>query len=80
LQGDDSFRIGGKMLNNRGHSDWSGLIWLFLLVATAVLLVEAGLVAVAIVWWKNMVIRVIFGVLAVAGFCFIIKTIFQIKG
>jgi len=59
-------------LNQKGHSDWSGLAWLFLFACLAVFLVEGGLITATILLWKNMIARIIFGILSIAGAIFII--------
>ena len=61
-------------MNNKGHSDWSGLAYLFIICCLAVLLAEGGLIAVTIIWWKYMMVRLIFGILSIAGLVFIVKT------
>lgn len=63
-----------SFIDNNGHSDWSGLAWLFILSCIAVLLVEGGLIAITIIWWKYLTVRLIFGILSIAGAIFITRT------
>jgi len=61
-------------MNNRGHADWSGLAYLFILCCMAILFVEGGLIAATIIWWRYMTVRLVFGILSIAGLFFIVKT------
>jgi len=64
--------------DNNGHSDWSGLAWLFILACITVILGEGGLIAITIIWWKYMVVRIVFGILAILGAVLITKTIIDL--
>ncbi len=65
-------------MNQKGHSDWSGMFWLFLLACIAVFLVEGGLIAVTVIWWKYITVRILFGILSIAGLVFIARTIIDL--
>lgn len=60
-------------MNQKGHSDWSGMIFLFLFAGIGLLLAEGGLIAATIIWWRYMAARIGFGILAIVGLIFIIK-------
>lgn len=64
---------GEIMLNQKGHGDYYGLMWLFFTVALIVIGAECALVAVTIIFWKYMWVRIVFGIASVLGLIFIIK-------
>ena len=64
--------------DQRGHSDWSGMIWAFIVIAVLAVLVETGLVVMTVILWKYVSWRILFGVLSIAGILFILTCIKEI--
>jgi hypothetical protein len=60
------------MWNERGHSDMSGLLWLFVIAAVICFVVEGSFIALTVILWKHLVWRIVFGCLAIGGLIFII--------
>jgi hypothetical protein len=67
-----------KFLNQHGHGNYEGLLWLFIIVAICVLAVEGGLITTTIIFWKYLWARILFGILSIAGLIFLVKTVLDI--
>ena len=60
-------------MNQRGHSDWSGLLWLLAIGVVGCIMVEGTLIALTIYLWRFLLWRIVFGVLAIGGAILIVK-------
>ena len=56
-----------------GYAD-AILLWIMALIVV-VLLIEGAFIAVTFIWWRYLAIRIIFGILAIAGLAFIVGTV-----
>ena len=54
-------------MNQRGHSDWTGMAWLLGIVAVVCFLLEGSFVALTIAFWELTKVRILFGTLALLG-------------
>ncbi len=60
-------------MNQKGHSDFSGILCLFAIFIIFCFVAEAGFITLTIVLWKYLGWRIIFGGIALIGAILIIK-------
>ncbi len=65
-------------MNQRGHSDFTGLFLLFILVTFGCLAIEGAFIGLTVILWKDTLWRFIFGFLATVGGIFMIMAALEI--
>ncbi len=59
-------------MNQNGHADYSGLLWLFLIAIAVAFAIELGLILLAVKFWHVKVFNIVFLVLSACWLLFLI--------